>query len=619
MVFYFVIFKRFIFHGMTLIGVWIILLGCSYSPENEFVSPIKPPDFTNVKINSPSFTDPFNLEQPTQFLFEVDSPGPLVNDFIVTLNGLPILSGTNSTPILFSLNPYSMQNGAHNLTITVNLDAGNGSVASHLGIEKYQITKSFTVLVDKLPPSDIGPLTASLENGKLTLRWNKANKTNFTYSLMRYGNFGQMSEVVLAPDAVMFVEEGYVGGTMNFQLNWQNQFYSQNAGGASFTVDPIDPSITVDSQGAVRLSWIDPLKIGPATSLLVLGPGNQNHTYPLQAQSMVVDTLVMGEHVSFTFTIVSTDPQLNYTEYLWHYSTPNMPWGKAIPFANKLLIVGNGMTRYDFSTLTVEEYVSTIVTPVAITRSGSRGVAFQIADNSQPQFYQFDPFHLSSYSTIDAVPLIGQYSNLSNYTLSENNFLTGIYYPPPTYALRQTIIDLSGPTVNYSFAPNPGLWKFDVSNSGIYRVNTDPTQVDRDLYQLQSGNWVKIGKLPLTDEAIYFDQNETKIIALSNTDVKIFSLSGQPSYPGYYSPSLTVPYSSLINKAVGPPQFDRITDNIYFETIKDNQSTLYVFDTNNFLSQGQGVGYLDPNFFGSAHSYSNGYHFLNSGFAEKLK
>jgi hypothetical protein len=75
----------------------------------------------------------------------------------------------------------------------------------------------------------------------------------------------------------------------------------------------------------------------------------------------------------------------------------------------------------------------------------------------------------------------------------------------------------------------------------------------------------------------------------------------------------------LINKAVAQPRFDRITDHIYFETMKDNLSTLYVFDTNNFLSQGQGVGYLDPGFFNALHSYSNGYHFLNTGFAEKVK
>ena len=58
-----------------LIGFWLIFLGCTYSPETDFINPIKPPDVESysISLNNSLDIDTLTIFGPTTFQYSISS------------------------------------------------------------------------------------------------------------------------------------------------------------------------------------------------------------------------------------------------------------------------------------------------------------------------------------------------------------------------------------------------------------------------------------------------------------------------------------------------------------------------------------------------------------------
>lgn len=159
----------------------IILLfqRCTFSPHNEYVNPIEPPEPIAVNIeevNNTSFADPFYIIESTTFKFTVDAAKPVIY-YVITIDGNVVAEG-NDGNISFFLFPHSLPSGNHLVTLSIRIATQSGSVAEKLGGEYYLIEKSFRLINDPTPPPNV-VATASYEDGHLTVRWPATDKKNF--------------------------------------------------------------------------------------------------------------------------------------------------------------------------------------------------------------------------------------------------------------------------------------------------------------------------------------------------------------------------------------------------------------------------------------------------------
>jgi hypothetical protein len=247
-------------HLILLICLLLYLNACTFDQFKEYISPLTPPNPIEVffETDDPAFNNPYYLLGYTRFHFHMKDITNEIAAHEVKLDGFSIISHIENNGITFFLDPREMSIGNHTIYMSLFLDSNSGSLANKLGAEFYEISQALTVVIDPTPP-EFNSFSGSLKNGYMTLDWNKSNKKNFFYKITRYNNYSEYipDTIIYDTDAVQFVDPGYVGGIMYYQVTAVGFGFEVTVGEGSFDNICCDFSVIRDKDGIVRLIWTE--------------------------------------------------------------------------------------------------------------------------------------------------------------------------------------------------------------------------------------------------------------------------------------------------------------------------------------------------------------------------
>ncbi len=634
------------FSKASLVLLVVVAEACTYTLENKkYINPIQPPPSqinVVVDIESPNFKSPFYLDWPTTFSLKVQSLNKPVTGFTVLLDNTTSISASISDGIFqFLLHPAQVGYGTHSLKIQIKVDTQSGSLADQLGGEYYLVEKAFDLIVDPTLPPVATPLQPVIENGYLRIRWNLNSNSNHSYSygLSKYNvtNYYTTAFVetktFVGPGQMIYIDSGYVGGWTRYYLQVSNYFNSESFGSADTHTRTTEFLIQTTANQFKTLTWSS--RISDA-NLTVVGPGG-SQTVSLNSGRIDLDTVFLGDQKNYRVIINRNTHPLQAFDSTFSIGTqPNLA-----PFTDlrmlpqsKLLAYGqvsNDIIRYSLPDFVKEDALSSYF----YSLGSSSTILLSVSADGQNSVFgsgglpvEFNPLifsHYSVYQTEIASPDNSSYINLIPSTLStlSNNGLQGmsiLYNGSP----RPVIADMN---VNTTQSPYAGVvWKDSVnqdipviSEDGRYFcINTSDQTVGR-VYQNISGTWSLMGQVPPGKK--YFRGHSTTELIVVGMTVQVFDLSTSPDGNSYFRPVRTFNYSSGIGTQTPSVGYDGPSQNIVIETIDHYYySTIRTYDVTTFALNGRAVAYAPPSApYPIRHLYSGNYHFLTSGFAEKLQ
>jgi hypothetical protein len=158
-----------------------------------------------------------------------------------------------------------------------------------------------------------------------------------------------------------------------------------------------------------------------------------------------------------------------------------------------------------------------------------------------------------------------------------------------------------------------------LSDNGMYVAVTAPNGSSGRVFKNNSGAWTLIGQVEAGD--FYFRSNSAELISIGPT-IKTYDLSSTPGGNGFYLPGGTFDYGEHVaGGTLHHVGFDAATQDLYVETIDAYYySTIHIFDAVSFALKGRAKAFVRPTAETiPLHSYSNHYHFLSTGYWEKVK
>jgi hypothetical protein len=630
------------------IGCFVLFaftVSCDYPLEKKYIAPVTPPPSQiNVAVNitAPDFKSPYYLDFPTTFTLDLSGINYPVKEYSVTINGSSLVTTFANNTLQFVINPAQYSKGTYPVQVKIKADTQSKSLADQVGAEYYLIEKDFLVIVDPDLPDLSTPLTYQIKNGYLQLLWNLKSSHNYNYRLSIYKDFGPYPATLVeqknfvGPGQMVFVDSGYVGGASKYTLSISNYAGSGNLPNATVRVGT--PFVLQSDQAhANTLAW-NP--VFADANLTLIGP-NQSMTIPYSNGKINLDTLFLGDQKTFRIiTSRNLHPLHAFDSSFTLTSTPTFAPFDGIAILqgqSKLLVYSSQATdvfRYNLTDFTKEDNLR------AHGYSGySSGNTMQLCSSADGKKMVFshggfpviaDPLNLSSYSLYLAnVPPITNsgsminvfpvaLSNLSNTPLQGVSF---IYNGSP----RGAILDMS--TNAYPNVTSPGVIWMDSVNQDLPVISDDgqlfcvnsPDQTYGKVYRNVSGVWTLVGKVSAGKK--YFRNQSTNELIVIGQKIEVFDVSTNAGATNFYSPVRSFNYAATLgSQTAATVGYDNVSQNIYVETISLGYSTIKTYNVVTFAGTGKSKAYLAPAVpVSPRHLYSGGYHFVTSGYGEKIQ
>lgn len=618
------------------------MVGCTFSIQNENINPIEPPEPISVfiEVNDVNFNDPYYLIFSTYFNFTIKELTNPIIGYEVFMDNEQIDSG-NDNFISFSLFPHAYSDGTHKVTIRITIETQSGSLAEKVGAEFYLVEKSFIIIIDRTPPESVSPPTASYKNGFLTVQWNAPKQSNFAYVLKRrYEPYYPLRDSLINnPSQNYFVEPGYVGGEIKYEIRVVGFGFDNLMGEVIFNEPPFNYEFTIDDQNVVHFSW-ENLKIDTAKTKLSISSGLTTYLEPLNFNGNIsLDTLKLGDQLYYRIIIerenyyfqryykveiLNTLPNIkNFTDFA------------ILPQSKKLLIVNNEKVyRYSLPSFTVEDSLSFEqtgtgqFTHMAISQNETQGVLV----GSLPGIIEFDPFDFSLLKEIDIYDAtisatrnnqLVQKIRIGN--LSNNGLLSIRLTKNKTWAMvfdinTNTVKWISSYFTNYSTTAPPVI-----SNDGTYFAFDRPGNTSGKVFNLIDQDYTLIGRTELGNK--YFRNLENELINLSIIDPIRTPIN--PTIGIYNLKSPPLENQELFSKArefiIPDPDspvhliglsYDDATESLITRYDDGWHSDLTLLDVVDFRKTQNMKAYQSNK---ELHGYSSDFHLISTGYIEKVK
>lgn len=640
--------------SLVCVGV-LLVFGCSYQFKDRYINPVSPPPSTlqvSIDIEDPNFKSPFSLVTTTTFAFDVDGTTKKIVAIKVLVDGNELTNVTNTVNrISFTLDPASMNDGNHSVSMFVDIDTESGSLADQLGGEFYQLDKAFTVVVDKIPPTYSGsPIAFAIENGALTLTWTKADKQNFYYKIVHTGNNANTQNnlsgdtTIYDPTINKFIDYGYLGGPISYKIyaiasNGTNELVDGN-----YNTRTINIHVSAAATGVENLSWSGGELNTSNVSISLQGTGwNQNGLFSLGTATggkpmlgdadRITVSMKRNGYSSYSYdTVIAFTPASNFQQFSFLKSTES---GKLVTTR-----AGAYLTRVDLQSLAREDSITWgAPTNVVISADGTMGLVY---DHYSPSssVYIFDPDDFSQPHTGYYLEYVGPYNGgqiTSFYTPKGIGSVSDTRMGGINYQVYIDPVNFYNPTNTaaiWDFTTGKALWA-DTTNADApvisadanYFVANNQAATENWVYKNNAGSWSFIGKVPLGTR-IFRNHGTAELIVASPSSLNVYDFTQLPDQNGNFAAVRSFALSQTPNVI----DYDPASDNIsleYLGALSYNAalatylqlSTINVYGIQNFdfkiAAEAMVVAAVN-NQTTTQHKYAGGYHFLSSGYAEKI-
>ena len=634
--------------SFSFIIPFLILVGCTFSPEHEFINKIeRPKDITaSITIDDPNFTDPFNLVFPTEFIFETAAIQNPIKGYEVLFRNEIIAKGEGGSPIKFTINPFQAQTGKYEVLIRIQIATNSGSLAEKLNLEYYLFEKKFNVLIDNQLPDVTLDLKSTKENGLLKLYWPSLTKLNFRYEIRKFSieQFGYETYIekdfIEKANQFHYIDSGYVGGRVKYYLYLFNGISMKLAGSHEVKQSPYSSfKYEIDQDNNQVITWETELNTENAN--ISFESNEWANAVPFSKKTITGGKTFIGEIDNILVSLSRFGhSQQKYDTSIAIKHKPNIPsFEKLIILlgGNEVLLkqrtsiqrlsmvdfteldritTGGSNARYD-DILTSENGnfgVCTIADIYSIT--DSRGVIRLNPNNlNQPKlmgliynpdqgYYEY--IRLRKISSITNQELVGANIYIGNQPAA-------VILNPNSEVIEDGIVN----PVEWSDKGNTMVPT--LSENGDFFLLSNQSLNRNEIYKKVSGNWNLAGLLPYSER--YF-VNSGLVILVDET-VKIFDPTQTIGSNQYYSLLREFNYKNILgNEVVKKVEFDQLTKNLYFQLIDEsNFSYLHIFNLTNFSKVGVATAYItnEENKGQYEHVYLNNHHYLSSGYFEKIK
>jgi len=253
------------------------LSSCEYSPtaiNYKELTPSDPPEATiqtselynGVKVfGNVAFTGKLSIDlkktslKNVSFIITNTESGKIGDEDIV----YPNVSYSNNTETFsVTVNTSVLSNGTHYLKVFIRTSVGSGSLGDNLGIEQYQISNTWSFVVQNYSAVPINIQTIQVVDGKLVVNWTKYPYPNFKQYRLKMGwsqydpsgglnlyfetvaeitKIDSISTIIVNPNILPF-------GFVTFYLETETFTGSNNiVTGSSKKIDLKTPSLIIDS------------------------------------------------------------------------------------------------------------------------------------------------------------------------------------------------------------------------------------------------------------------------------------------------------------------------------------------------------------------------------------
>lgn len=286
-----------------------LFFGCTFHPEGDYFNPIKPPTGENSTVEIENQTEPITVYWPTTFHYRVkpEESGPYQAE--ITFDGKLLISSSSQNGFFsFTIIPTQYTNGEKELKITATHLTKSGSLAGQTGSEVLVFSRVFRVIIDNVKPSAVKAPRVAIEEGKLMVRWDPPNKTNFQklVVLKHYVvDYVHQSVDTLRPASnndTFIHDQSYVGGEVRYTVDLKAPGMYLVGEEASFSCDPVTLSFDSDSS---EIKWTRPLIYGNNIDLII---NNVDHISAENAGSYRVD-VPFGSSAFASVTINPLNPE----------------------------------------------------------------------------------------------------------------------------------------------------------------------------------------------------------------------------------------------------------------------------------------------------------------------
>lgn len=621
----------------SLISTALLLLlavSCQFKPDDHYINPIKPPSGPPnivIDLTSPELTNPYFLFTNTTFTLDISSPQNPVVWAVVTAGTKSISASFDNSHMEFTLSPFELANGTHEVSVVVAFYANDGSIASKITQAGYQYTLTFTVIVDNIPPQATSELSAEVEDGYMTLRLSINKSHPYTYVVRKFGEQNQFlgsKAVKSIGGEFVFLDSGYVGQETTYTVGVMTQSSFDTQVGSRYVNDSPTTFSLVEEGGNTSLQWTSILK---DAKVIIVGPGEQV-VKTIEAGSAPLQTPVMGETFSYVVRVTKNlYPEQSILKTYAVGATANLPAFSDFVMINQNrfgLIVASEFKTYTLSDLTHDGQTKTSFFGIANCYSSYDGLRLGAG------FFRSMPLLFSSANFSDIMQFRGAVSWSGSYIYPteyyEVNGPSNNNYAGVSMSLNQSkAAGICNLAMGIDAPPPTGIEYYDSLNSDTPAISPDGQhfvlnardgQSARIFKRNSNGTWTSIGNVE-TGKRFFRGTASPELIVVGATTIRVYSVTAPPANPlvSFTPLRSAVRPSTPLGSELGHVGYDRLTEHLWLETIDGSgYSTITTYDAQAFQPKLTARAYLGSGFPLAKHYYANNYHFLSTGYAQKI-
>ncbi|MBK9099738.1 MAG: hypothetical protein IPM14_16840 [bacterium] len=505
---------------------------CDYSPTETNFKTVNPPEGTvDITVLNP---DAINQIRGTiTFAVETELNGHTVKFVTGFLDEMEVsLHMSGSSQIVFNSEYY--QDGDYTFTLLLAATTNTGSLADRLGAEALIAAKQYPVTIFNGPISTPQLKEFTIENGSLTLNWEKYEQPFFKLYIIKRN--GSTIAAISNVNQTKYYDTTYFTGYGYYELVTQvMNIYKESETKVFQSISPSFVSTIVMPDEKLLVTWNKFPLTAAFRNYKIVSAGNEIEIFSPYDTVLVDESPALGRpfyRLSAFSKAGEETPSVSI-----HGQSIGTPfpfgegaWLKYIPEKNLFVMLDYSHVTYQHSISTYDGTTLNLINSRVFDFSID-GINLTISDNGDYMYYTYDrsvyKINVSTLNTEAETDIIAlmptgnyrTYAPIQSIKINNDNKLSVI------------IIKSNGLQVLAYFNMNTNQCFFTYSfNFGLYytelRITNDQQYVafNNRIYRYTGSSLIEIGSIP-TYNAVFTKDNSRIIIVSQNNSIQIYRTS----------------------------------------------------------------------------------------------